>query len=1076
MTNDKTQTNGKLPNNQQTGETNKSKEKLTAKKIGLKSTLVFDNKLALISFANDSNSATKKGSNVEFFTNATGDIVYSTNPVLFKTSVNTQDVKITSIKKPINGEKDRSIVMSNPLVGGLRKDYVNIKSALEYKYFGKIHNNDNIHVQIAYNVADIKKILIPYVDQIIYVCYNLNRRQKVKKNSRRADVIGKLYFKNDLKTFKMAMDSKDPDTARRMSVVFDAITELLNNHSVYSSYFGDLFMVPKRGKNGKVDYDSENNINNHNFNIFRSISMVRQACVHDKVAGIVGSPERLLYDSDFTKSQCFDLYDFIDKICEKRLNEINEEFCTTSANNVYVLSKLYPLLELNDIIQSYYKYAIIKENNNLGVNLRLLREVILQLYMQGIRDKEYDTYRSKLYTLMGYVLYSHLKDSDTLAEMVSELRSNISEDNRLNIYAKYAEIIWKDVSALFARIVTLVSTEMAKKDGNNTSLTGVKISIEQIRQCIKSNSRISYFAKLMLLLGNFLSGKEINELICGFINKFDGIADLLYNAKKCGYNITFSQEFKVLEKAREIANDLRLIKNVMRMRKEPTSHNKQLFVDAATLLGIKSQVLSEEDVQDSVLTDQERKEFFDRLKKNPTNHQIRNFIKNNVIKSKWFFYVARYMRPETCALLMKNKAIVDFAIGEINDTAIARYYNATKGLSLTDTNIALARKDLAKMLIEFSIDEVMTSIEKLNKKDYASQATDSVKEKNKALVTLYLTVAYLIVKNMVKTNTVFSIANSCLERDIGLLCEAKDDFLSLTRRFIRRDEPNVNRYTELRAQIKNSSMDKEKKKIEYSKLKPYEKSMHFGLHNYYYISSNLEVAEKLHGLRNVNSEPVSIHKYYRDNVAHLNVVNKFPYYLNDVSKIESYFDAYAYTMQRMVLEDVLKDVQDGYLRDFCRQNLSLLKEHGTYVKNLLWILNVPFAYNVARYKNLSIKNLFYSEISKEKIGTLALTNEQNQETASASNASNDFAPTIDEEELVYGYKVGQKVCMTSITITNRKGLKGVIQGTEYKISVPPAEVESAGKVLEYYLDKTIEVELTSYNKGAQAFSSQLIVD
>ena len=32
-----------------------------------------------------------------------------------------------------------------------------------------------------------------------------------------------------------------------------------------------------------------------------------------------------------------------------------------------------------------------------------------------------------------------------------------------------------------------------------------------------------------------------------------------------------------------------------------------------------------------------------------------------------------------------------------------------------------------------------------------------------------------------------------------------------------------------------------------------------------------------------------------------------------------------------------------------------------FSKPMLWVINVPFAYNMARYKNLSIENLFYGK-------------------------------------------------------------------------------------------------------------------
>ena len=800
--------------------------KLNAKKIGLKSTLIFNDKLALTSFAKDKTNV-RNSSNVESVTSKTGDIVYSKNPTLFSAFVTQNEVELFPLKSEIKNAVGGSVTMANPANGVVSKDYVGIKGALELKYFGKVFSNDNIHVQIAYNVADVKKILIPYVEQIIYLCYNLDRKKidAVGEEFKR-DVIGTTYFQSSYKNFKSLMESSSSQTALKNHEKLKAVNALLDNYPVYHSYFGDIFRTPKKGKGGKLDYNSILESQDHNYNVFRTLSMVRQACTHEKVVGTNVLAEKFLYDFSAPKSVCPDLYEFIEGFAKKEFQSVNADFCKNSGNNLYILSNIYPKTSFDELVTNYYKYVVIKENNNLGINLRLVREIMLYYFMPELKDKEYDSYRSKIYTVMGYVIYNHLKGSEKLEKVVNELRSNTSEDGRLQIYSDFAESLWREIAPLMQKVVALLRDEMEKKGATrNGTLTAIEITEDKIADCLQSSKKMSYFAKLLLFICQFLNGKEINELLTNFINKFDGIADLIYSANKCGYRICFSQEFKELEKAREIAEDLRIVKNVARMKREADSYTGQMLVDAVNLLGIKSAVLTKEDVEESALSPNEAKAFLDRLNKNANNHQLRNFIINNVLKSKWFFYIVRYMKPEVCATLMKNRKLVSFAIGEISDAQIIRYYQSVQGIKLEAKHLKEGRQMLAKMLAEFNLDSVMNAIEKMDKKAYAKQSPDSQKEKSKALVTLYLTVAYLIVKNIVQINTRFSIAMSCLERDLNLLGKNSSDVLALTARFIEKDALLISKYNSLRNSIRDSSISQEQKRVEYKRLKEFEKGI-----------------------------------------------------------------------------------------------------------------------------------------------------------------------------------------------------------------------------------------------------------
>ena len=108
---------------------------------------------------------------------------------LFSAKIKQKEISVSSkIQKDLNASYD------NPTFPKLREDYIGIKGAIEEKYFGKQFPNDNIRVQIAYNIADIKKSLALYANNIVYMMYNLHPNDKERGIN--SDHIGMLFFPN----------------------------------------------------------------------------------------------------------------------------------------------------------------------------------------------------------------------------------------------------------------------------------------------------------------------------------------------------------------------------------------------------------------------------------------------------------------------------------------------------------------------------------------------------------------------------------------------------------------------------------------------------------------------------------------------------------------------------------------------------------------------------------------------------------------------------------------------------------------------------------------------------------------
>ena len=211
--------------------------KTKAKAMGLKSTLVFDDKIVVTSFLNSKTEENEKCAHIEKITDCNGQTIVE-RPRMFNTSINAQQVDLSKDNDETN--------YPNPAFEDCGKDYINIKSALEKRVFGKTYNKDNLHVQIAYNIFDIKKIIGTYINNITYIFYNLGREEYNAKK----DIIGN-------------QDS-------------DYINKLLNNTSAYFTYFDGVFkQITDRDSNKDREIK-----NSYNALVLKVLYYLRQFCMH----------------------------------------------------------------------------------------------------------------------------------------------------------------------------------------------------------------------------------------------------------------------------------------------------------------------------------------------------------------------------------------------------------------------------------------------------------------------------------------------------------------------------------------------------------------------------------------------------------------------------------------------------------------------------------------------------------------------------------------------------------------------------------------------------------------------------
>ena len=87
----------------------------------------------------------------------------------------------------------------------------------------------------------------------------------------------------------------------------------------------------------------------------------------------------------------------------------------------------------------------------------------------------------------------------------------------------------------------------------------------------------------------------------------------------------------------------------------------------------------------------------------------------------------------------------------------------------------------------------------------------------------------------------------------------------------------------------------------------------------------------------------------RNNVMHLAVIDKFLSLLDKYnSKNSSYFSLYNFVLQSLVC-DVVEELS------YCKKNFL---SKGNYSKDVIQVLNMPFAYNLARFKALTNEKIF----------------------------------------------------------------------------------------------------------------------
>lgn len=867
------------------------KKKSSVKAAGMKSILVSENKMYITSFGKG-NSAV-----LEYEVDKVDNNVYNQTQLSSKGSSNIKlcgvnEVNITFSSKH-GFESGVEINTSNPThrsgeSSPVRGDMLGLKSELEKRFFGKTFD-DNIHIQLIYNILDIEKILAVYVTNIVYALNNMLGEGDDESHD---DFMGYLSAQNTYYIFT------HPDKSNLSDKVKGNIKKSL-------SKFNDLLKTKRLGYFGLEEPKTKDNrvseaYKKRVYHMLAIVGQIRQCVFHDK-----------------SGAKRFDLYSFInnidpeyrdtlDYLVEERLKSINKDFIQGNKVNISLLIDMMKGYEADDIIRLYYDFIVLKSQKNLGFSIKKLREKMLEEYGFRFKDKQYDSVRSKMYKLMDFLLFCNYYRNDIAAgeTLVRKLRFSMTDDEKEGLYADEAAKLWGKFRNDFENIADHMNGDVIKELGKADMDFDEKILDSEK----KNASDLLYFSKMIYMLTYFLDGKEINDLLTTLISKFDNIKEFLKIMKSSAVNVEceLTAGYKLFNDSQRITNELFIVKNIASMRKPAASAKLTMFRDALTILGI-----------DDKITDDRISEILKLKEKGKGIHGLRNFITNNVIESSRFVYLIKYANAQKIREVAENEKVVMFVLGGIPDTQIERYYKSCVEFPDMNSSLEAKRSEFARMIKNIRFDDFK------NVKQQAKGRENVAKERAKAVIGLYLTVMYLLVKNLVNVNARYVIAIHCLERDFGLYKEIIPELASKNLK---------NDYRILSQTLCELCDDRDE-------------SPNLFLKKNKRLRKCVEV--------DINNADSNMTRKYRNCIAHLTVVRELKEYIGDIRTVDSYFSIYHYVMQRCIT----KREDDTKQEEKIKYEDDLLKNHG-YTKDFVKALNSPFGYNIPRFKNLSIEQLF----------------------------------------------------------------------------------------------------------------------
>ena len=483
-------------------------------------------------------------------------------------------------------------------------------------------------------------------------------------------------------------------------------------------------------------------------------------------------------------------------------------------------------------------------------------------------------------------------------------------------------------------------------------------------------------------------------------------------------HIYYVVDYTVFSNSSDIALDLRRVNSFARMYKFPNTREvyQQLITDATRLLGInatnddikaitewaiategeKGNDPTKESVENNIATQEAiekavengdtsrvaleelkklvdsgkfSEEFYAQVRETRLNRRVRNFVVNNLIHSARFKYIVRYGDVASLSTLLKsNSAIIRFILDELPEKQVNRFYDAVSKQEVAQAG----KKDfLTKLLQDMDFKQFYPTDEEISKDGVKAALTDERKAMLQSVMSLYLHIMYQLVKNMVYINSRYIMACHCLERDTLLKIpntnyEAYDDFdYGFLYQKSVSDAEHFSKmpYTALLTDVCHRPVQ-DSSNIEEVRAAGW----NFSCRAYDYVGTNLSHVTP------DDVVTVDILREYRNAIAHLEVLRRMAVAAVDVKiakpqkdkngKVVApnqnhYFMLYHYIMQKKLLEAAsYGDGERIHINDYIDSYFERMQKSHLLCRDFVWALNVPFAYNLTRYKNLSTEGLF----------------------------------------------------------------------------------------------------------------------
>lgn len=930
-------------------ERQKRKMKSKSKMAGVKSVFVIGDELLMTSFGDGDDAVLEKDIDENGVVNdcrnpAAYDAVYGTDSIRVKKTNNNIRAKVNNPLAKSNIRSEESALFRTRVNEYKREQ----KDKYETLFFGKTFD-DNIHIQLISKILDIEKTFSVVIGNIVYAINNLSLEQSI---DRPIDIFG------DKNTQGISL-REDNDYLKTML----PRCEYLFHNILNSDSDNNSKMNYNKVNKGKEEKDNRNNENIEKLKkALEVIKIIRVDSFHG-VDGIKGDQKFPRSKYNLAVNYNEEIQKTISEPFNRKVEEVQQDFYRNSCVNIDFLKEImygsnYTDRGSDSLECSYFNFAILKQNKNMGFSITSIRECLLDLYELNFESMQ--NLRPRANSFCDFLIYDYYcKNESERANLVDCLRSAASEEEKKNIYFQTAERVKEKFRNAFNRISRFDASYIKNSREKNLSGGSSLPKYSFIEGFTKRSKKINdndeknadLFCNMLYYLAQFLDGKEINIFLTSIHNIFQNIDSFLKVMKEKGMECKFQKDFKMFSHAGHVAKKIEIVISLAKMKKTLDFYNAQALKDAVTILGVskKHQYLDMNSYLDFYMFDNRSGATGKNAGK---DHNLRNFLVSNVIRSRKFNYLSRYSNFAEVKKLAQNPSLVQFVLSRIEPSLICRYYESSQGISSEGITIDEQIKKLTGIIVDMNID----SFENINNGEigmrYSKATPQSIERRNqmRVCVGLYLNVLYQIEKNLMNVNARYVLAFAFAERDALMLnftleeCKKNKkrssggfSFIEMTQFFI----------------------DKKLFKVATEAIKK----------NVLKYNGNPESLNHIPGeyiCKNMEGYHENTVRNFRNMVAHLTAVARVPLYISEVTQIDSYYALYHYCMQMNILQGI---EQSGKILDNIKLKNALenARVHRTYSKDAVKYLCLPFAYNISRYKALTIKDLFdWTEYSCKK--------------------------------------------------------------------------------------------------------------